>query len=372
VLDRYLEQYRSDAPVPAADTPEDLDDLLFSSFGKDESTGTAAAENFPPPKPRATLFPVEEEFLSASFQYLAEQEIGVELPTRNAVEDLRELNEWCSRVLPYELRIKGQDLPRFRFTESVERMQRAVVESRAVASAGDDDEDAELQESWPDVSFLWPLHPVSAWVTAYVASLAGTHSAFVLATTALPPGSCCFLVVAQVPNAYGEALLQGWHGVPFAADGTPLPLRTLESLIAELRLATPDLANPGNIPESVLDRLSGFRKQAIERVGQEMQAARRTFIETEKARNSAREQALSARIRGTSRQMELRLNDIRDASIRRMKAARLEQEQRERERELNDFIHWTKTNRQPEDFVHAVIVAVFVNTAPDAQEARHV
>lgn len=377
VLDSYLKKSRADAPVPVVTTPDDLDDLLFSNFGKDESTGSAAAERFPAPKPRATLFPVEAEFLSAGFQYLSENNISVEQPARNKVEDLlelptfKDLNEWCSRVLPYELRIKGQDLPRFRFTESADRMQLAVVESRAVAPANDD-EDAELQESWPDISFLWPLHPVSEWVTAYVASLAGAHSALVLSTSALPPGSCCFLVVSQVPNAYGEALLQAWHGVPFTANGTPMPLRTLDSMIADFRLATPDLANPDSVTDAVIDTLRGFRKQAIDRVAKEMAAVRRTFIETEDARNTARERALFARIGETSRQIKLRLNDIRDIGIRRMKAARLEQEQREREKELHDFVHWAKTNRHPEDFVHAVIVAVFVNAAADAQEVRHV
>jgi superfamily II DNA or RNA helicase len=377
VLEKHLIRRREGAPAPLAATPDDLDDLLFSNFGKDESTGSGAAEHFPPPRQRPTLFPVEAEFLKTGFRYLADNEIAVEQPVWNSIEELlelptsRELNDWCGRVLPYEIRIKGQDLPRFRLTACPERMQRAVVESRAVGPADDEDEEAEPRESWPDLSFLWPLHPISGWLTAYVESLAGTHAAPVLTTAALPAGASCFLVVAQVPNPFGEPLLQAWYGVPFAADGAPLPLCTLESLIADIGLADPDLANPGTVADATVDTLRGLRKQAVERAVEAMVGLRHDFAVKEAARNAARERALSARLGEASRQMELRLGDIRDLGIRRMKAVRLEQERRDREKELADFVHWAKTNRHPEEFVHAVIVAVFVNAPVEAREVRH-
>lgn len=209
-------------------------------------------------------------------------------------------------------------------------------------------------------------------MTAYVESLSGTRSAPVLATSALPPGASCFLVVAQVPNPFGEPLLQHWYGVPFSAGGVCLPLRTLESLIADLRLADPDLANPGSISDATVDMLRSLRKRAVDRAIDAMLHLRHEFAEKEDARNSARERALSARLSETSRQMELRLGDIRDLGIRRMKAVRLEQERRDREKELADFVHWAKTNRHPEAFVHAVIVAVFVNAPVESVEVRHV
>ena len=84
-----------------------------------------------------------------------------------------------------------------------------------------------------------------------------------------------------------------------------------------------------------------------------------------------RERALRARLGDASRQMELRLDDIRDPGIRRMKAARLEQERRDREKELSDFVHWATTSRHPEEFVHAVIAAVFVNPPAEAREVPH-
>ena len=377
VLEKHIERHREAVPIPREATPDDLDDLLFSNFGKDESTGSGAAEHFPTPQPRPTLFPVETDYLKSGFRYLADNEINVEQPVWNPVENVlelptsRELNDWCARVLPYEIRLKGQDLPRFRLTECPDRMQQAVVESRAVGPADDEDEDAEPRETWPDLSYLWPLHPISGWLTAYVESLSGTHAAPVLATSALPPGASCFLVVAQVPNPFGEPLLQHWYGVPFAADGAPLPLRPLESLIADLRLADPDLANPGAVADATVDALRGLRKPAVDRAVEAMRALRHDFSDKEKARNSVRERALRARLGDASRQMELRLDDIRDPGIRRMKAARLEQERRDREKELSDFVHWATTSRHPEEFVHAVIAAVFVNPPAEAREVPH-
>ena len=92
----------------AAIVPLDAENLIatakkrtgLSNFGKDESTGSGAAERFPPPKPRPTLFPVEADFLKTGFRYLVDNEIAVELPVWNSVEELlelptsRELKNW--------------------------------------------------------------------------------------------------------------------------------------------------------------------------------------------------------------------------------------------------------------------------------------
>ncbi len=377
VLEKHLQSKREEAPTPQEASPDDLDDLLFSNFGKDESTGSGQAEHFPPPAPRPTLFPVEFDFLKTGIDYLADGNIAVMPPKRNAAEDLieipacAELNAWCDRVLPYELRIKGQDLPRLRFTEDPQRMQLAVSEARAVRRPEDDDDDAEPQETWPEISYLWPLHPVSDWVTHYVASLAGSRAAPVMTTSALPPGSCCFLVLSQVPNAYGEPLLQSWFGVPFADGGTDLPMRTLESLIADLRLDDPDLPNPCAVGDERRAALEQLRKPAVDRAIAKMEGLREAFAVREDARNALREQALRARIGTAARQMELVLGDIHDVGIRRMKAARLEQERSHRQAELDAFVHWTKTSRHPETFVHAEIVAVFVHASTAAPEPRH-
>jgi len=99
VLEKHLKKHREAAPAPLEGTSDVLDDL-FSNFGKDESTGSGAAERFPPPKPRPTLFPVEADFLKTGFRYLVDNEIAVELPVWNSVEELlelptsRELKNW--------------------------------------------------------------------------------------------------------------------------------------------------------------------------------------------------------------------------------------------------------------------------------------
>lgn len=89
---------------------------------------------------------------------------------------------------------------------------KTVVES-AIKTARD-------TNAWPQLHYLWPLHPISQWLDYKLMALFGRQRAPLLrAATGLAAGEAIVLVLAQVPNRRGQAVLAEWMGVLVNAIG---------------------------------------------------------------------------------------------------------------------------------------------------------
>ena len=74
--------------------------------------------------------------------------------------------------------------------------------------------------AWPQLHYLWPLHPISQWLDYKLMALFGRQRAPLLrAAQGLAVGETIVLVLAQVPNRRGQAVLAEWMGVKLSASG---------------------------------------------------------------------------------------------------------------------------------------------------------
>jgi superfamily II DNA or RNA helicase len=100
--------------------------------------------------------------------------------------------------------------------------------------------------AWPQVHFLWPLHPIAQWLDYKLMALFGRQRAPVIrAPQGLRAGESIVLVLGQVPNRRGQTMLTEWMGVRVDARGLVQEVLGLDAMLQRTGLASASLANDG-------------------------------------------------------------------------------------------------------------------------------
>lgn len=99
---------------------------------------------------------------------------------------------------------------------------------------------------WPQVHYLWPLHPIAQWLDYKLLALFGRQRAPVARVSqGLTAGKAIVLVLAQVPNRRGQPMLTRWLGIRVDAGSQPQAVLTLEQVLDLTGLGSTPLANDG-------------------------------------------------------------------------------------------------------------------------------
>jgi len=100
--------------------------------------------------------------------------------------------------------------------------------------------------AWPQVHYLWPLHPVCQWLDFKLMSLFGRLTAPVVRVPqGLGAGEAIVLVLAQAPNRRGQTMLAQWIGVHLGSTGQPQAVLSLEAVLQRTGFGTAAMANDG-------------------------------------------------------------------------------------------------------------------------------
>src|SRR6185503_5103487 len=154
------------------------------------------------------------------------------------------------RQLPREVQADGH---RYVLCASPERMAHAIEEARQ-KRAGDD--------TWPQLHFLWPQHPIVEWLGERVLTAFGRHRGPVLRSPHLSPGEHAFILTGVVPNRKGQPLLVDWQVACRQAESSAFSLEPFDSFVERARLKAGALPNSGhNVPIEVLQ---GSLPQAVQ------------------------------------------------------------------------------------------------------------
>lgn len=109
---------------------------------------------------------------------------------------------------------------------------------------------------WPQLHYLWPLHPIVQWLDYKLMAAFGRQRAPLLRVPqGLHAGEAIILVLAQVPNRRGQAMLAEWLGVQLDARGQVQTVLSLPDTLHRTGLdggQNPAPANDGHAPDSRL------------------------------------------------------------------------------------------------------------------------
>ena len=103
------------------------------------------------------------------------------------------------RQLPREVQAAGD---RYVLCANADRMAHAIEEARQKQAE---------EDTWPQLHYLWPQHPIIEWLGERVLTAFGRHRAPVLRSPHLSPGEQAFILTGVVPNRKGQPLLVDWQ-----------------------------------------------------------------------------------------------------------------------------------------------------------------
>lgn len=152
------------------------------------------------------------------------------------------------RRLPTEIRPTDG---RVQLTADRTLMQKAIRAARSNEAA------------WPELQYLWELHPAVTWARDRMRSLFGRHEAPVLEVNRLARDESVLIVSGLVPNRRGQPVVHRWYGAVFR--GTVFDrLEAFEVLLERTRLGSEPLANTGRL----VAELQPLVPMAVEKVRQ--------------------------------------------------------------------------------------------------------
>lgn len=168
-------------------------------FGDDEDTDTPVTE--PETGAMPSLFDSDFQFARTALDHLFKN-LGVHsvddaqgMLQLEAPEDLA----WRFRMVQKEMR---PDNNTFYLTDRTRVIQEQIAVARKEENA------------WPQVHYLWELHPVMEWLTDKLTAVMGRHQAPVIhLDQGLSPGETIYLLFGLIPNRKGHPLVQHWFGI---------------------------------------------------------------------------------------------------------------------------------------------------------------
>jgi superfamily II DNA or RNA helicase len=100
------------------------------------------------------------------------------------------------------------------------------------------------EDTWPDLHYLWPQHPIMDWLVDRVLSAFGRQKAPVIRSPHLAASEQAYVLMGLIPNRKGQPLLVDWQVACRVGDGG-FKLEPFESFAQRAKLKAGALPNPG-------------------------------------------------------------------------------------------------------------------------------
>lgn len=332
------EQVEATLDKAAASTGENEADFLMQLFGGTGSGTTAASQ----PGPVGSTSQIDEpaSLFNGDFHY-----------AKTALTQLNQGQALCQWVAhdadsiialtaPRDLQERLRQLPRevqadndfYSLCADANRMATAIEAARQARAE---------EDTWPQLHYLWPQHPIMDWLGDRVLTHFGRHRAPLLQSPKLQPGEQAFILMSLVPNRKGQPLLVEWqvaHRVVGAAGTGAFALEPFDSFAKRAGLQAGKLPNRGHSAELVL------ATQAMQSALPQAVAAMHDFMLKQQ---SAFADRLEERLQGTLDELQrLQASQLKqlardlERQLETVKRGRYEQRSQQIARVFDDYRQW--------------------------------
>ncbi|GAB3629983.1 RNA polymerase-associated protein RapA [Pandoraea terrae] len=232
-----------------------------------------------------------------------------------------------------------------------------TIEAARQARAEDD--------TWPQLHYLWPQHPVMDWLGDRLLTHFGRHRAPILQSHKLQPGEQAFILMSLVPNRKGQPLLVEWQVASRVADGAgqgAFVLEPFEAFVFRAGLKAGGLPNRGHSPELVdaIPSMQGALPEAVNAMHVHMLQKQTAFASQ-----------LAQRLEGTltelqrlqGRQIEQLTLDL-ERQLETVKRGRFEQRSQQINRVFDDYRQWVQDTLTTEPQPWIQVLAGVCHPAP--------
>jgi superfamily II DNA or RNA helicase len=314
-------------------------DYLLELFGGGDATDTPAqpaTSSLDQIDEPATLFDSEYHYAKAALTQLNQGLTSQSFCQWTALDDERLL----TLTAPRDLQDRLRQLPRevqadndyYALTADRDRMAQAIETARQARAE---------EDTWPQLHYLWPQHPIVEWLGDRVLTHFGRHCAPLLHSVHLQPGEQAFILMGLVPNRKGQPLLVEWQVAHRQVDATgqaEFTLQPFDTFAARAGLKAGKLPNRGQFGA---DSPVG---QALQAALPKAVAAMRAHMVTQQAAFSA---GLDERLHATlaelerlqGRQVEQLTLDL-ERQLETVKRGRFEHRKQQINRVFDDYRQW--------------------------------
>lgn len=227
---------------------------------------------------------------------------------------------------------------------------KAVVES-AIKHARD-------TNAWPQVHYLWPLHPISHWLDYKLLGTFGRLNApIVRLQQGVAAGEAIVLVLCQVPNRRGQTMLNVWMGVHLNAAGAPLGVLGLEDVLQRTGLSSPHLANDGQT--FAVPHVQAALPAVIQTAERHLKPIKQDFDASCRARMQRELDKLETLQNKHTQQLELDFS----SGLAQVNAAKRQQRENDTAELFGNYQRWVRDTLVLDDRAQFTIVAALVAPA---------
>ncbi len=212
--------------------------------------------------------------------------------------------------------------------------------------------------AWPQLHYLWPLHPIAQWLDYKLMALFGRQRApAIKAPRGLDADTAIVLVLAQVPNRRGQAVLAEWLGIRLDAAGQVQQVLDLPDTLRRTGLAAASadtLANDGK----PLDTRA--LQQALPAV---IAAAERHLRPIKQAFDTDCRQRLERELAKLQTLRDKHLAQMRldfSSGLEQVNAARRKQQESATADLFNDYQRWIRDTLELDDRAQFTVVAALM------------
>ena len=207
--------------------------------------------------------------------------------------------------------------------------------------------------AWPQVHYLWPLHPISQWLDYKLMALFGRQRAPVIRVQqGLSAGEAIVVVLAQAPNRRGQTMLTEWMGVRLNASAQPQSVLTLDELMQRTGVGSTSLANDGQpVPAAHIQAALTAVVQMAER---HLKPIKQAFDADCRARLGHEQDKLKTLQHKHFAQLELDFAK----GIEQVNAARRKQRENDTADLFKNYQQWIKDTLELDDRAQLTVVAV--------------
>ena len=133
----------------------------------------------------------------------------------------------------------------------MEEMKRSMMSSMEVTA-------------WPEVQYLWPLHPLMSWLNDKNGLLFGRGEApFLYLPDKMPKGEILYIVCGSIPNEKSTPLVDEWFGLLYR-NGKFDKALTMPQVMMKTGLRNPNLINPGDVPPQAIKEAESLLPDVVE------------------------------------------------------------------------------------------------------------
>jgi superfamily II DNA or RNA helicase len=233
----------------------------------------------------------------------------------------------------------------FALTANAERVKDAIKTARN-------------SEHWPQLHYLWPLHPILQWLDYRLLSGLGRHRAPVIRVRrGVAPGESFVLISALIPNRRGQPVLDEWFAVRMTDNGVA-GTTTIEDVVRATGLGREEIPNPqGPVDTGTLRKLL---PAALESARQHMATRQREFSQTMRARAAEELARLDELRRQHREQLELEFAQSTPGAAPGS-AGKKEQRARSLDKLFAEYQRWVSDTLEIEPQAHLTVAAILTN-----------